>query len=184
MAQIPIAGGAIPADQCPYPIQECPYPIQGAIAPPAAKAPPSYESTINPENDQGIKYIGEAQIKIQNPTEYTGVSMEFEKNHLKDTIVMWPDINVDSKKCKSVKPTLKTNYIGSNKVIPSTAHFVETSAPVITEQPTAEVLKPEPNEDSCENCCENCVLMIAFIILIPLFPIFCLCYCCSKFCGG
>ena len=91
--------------------------------------------------------------------------MEFEKNHkiLKDTIAMWP---------------------GSNKVIPSTAHFVETSAPVITEQPTAEVLKPEPNEDFCENCCKNCVLMITFIVLIPWFPIFCLCYCCSKFCGG
>ena len=58
------------------------------------------------------------------------------------------------------------------------------------EVPTAEVLKTKPNEDnflnnflevnginlSCENCCENCVLMIAFILLIPLFPIFCLWY--------
>ena len=40
---IPIAGYAIPAEQCPYPIQESITTI----------APPSYESTINPENDQG-----------------------------------------------------------------------------------------------------------------------------------
>ena len=40
---IPIAGYAIPADKCPYPIQESITTI----------APPSYESTINHENDQG-----------------------------------------------------------------------------------------------------------------------------------
>ena len=43
MTQIPIAGYAIPADKCPYPLQESITTI----------APPSYESTINPENDQG-----------------------------------------------------------------------------------------------------------------------------------
>ena len=41
---IPIAGYAIPTEQCPYPIQESITTI----------APPSYESTINPENDQGF----------------------------------------------------------------------------------------------------------------------------------
>ena len=43
ITQIPIAGYAIPVENCPYPIQESITTI----------APPSYESAINPTNDQG-----------------------------------------------------------------------------------------------------------------------------------
>ena len=46
-------------------------------------------------------------------------------------------INVDS---KSTRPP-KANVIGSNKVIPSTSHFVEPSAPVITRVLTKRNLK-------------------------------------------
>ena len=43
MTQIPIAGYAMPTEQCPYPIQESITTLP----------PPSYESAINPTNDQG-----------------------------------------------------------------------------------------------------------------------------------
>ena len=55
---IPIAGYAIPTEQCPYPIQESITTI----------APPSYESTINPENDQvsGCKiYLSRSTLRGQ-----------------------------------------------------------------------------------------------------------------------
>ena len=104
MSQIPIAGYAIPDEQCPYPIQECPYPIQV----PSMQAP-----------------------AIQ-------------------------------------APSIQAN--GSNKVFPSTAHYVEIPPPVITEQPTAEALKPEPEEDSC--FCN----MIWIVVFIVFGPILCLGY--------
>ena len=82
-------------------------------------------------------------------------------------------INVDS---KPTRPP-KINAIGSNKVIPSTSHFVEASAPVITERPTAEDQIPEPEKETCclgmtagEWFCE----ILAFVGCIICCPILCL----------
>ena len=60
---IPIAGYTIPADHCPYPIQESITTI----------SPPSYESTINPENDQGFGWKIILSSTLKNRTIQSGL---------------------------------------------------------------------------------------------------------------
>ena len=81
-------------------------------------------------------------------------------------------INVDS------KPTLKANVIGSNKVIPSTGLFDEASAPVITEQPTAEDQKPEPEKETC------CLGRTAGELFCSTVELFFYIVCCPLICLG